>query len=133
MYAGKTTSFDDSILLVEGGVLREKMLLEYKTAKSSEDTAIDGNVHERLSFQVMQYLEAATRYTKCSLVVIANGAFACYPNKYHVNFNIQADRLANFAWFSMQYLCTKETYLRFADGLLEWLKRGKPIAPGPVP
>jgi hypothetical protein len=124
MYSGLTTGFDDSILMVEGGVLREKMLLEYKTGKSSKGRSIDGNAHERLSFQVMQYLEAATRYTKCSLVVMANGAFTRYRNKYHVNFNIQADRLQNFAWFSMQYLCTRERYLRFADDLLGWVTRG---------
>jgi len=124
MYSRLTTDFDDGILLVEGDVLREKILLEYKTAKSTEGTALDGNVHERLSFQIMQYLEAATRYTKCSLVVMANGAFIRYRNKYHVNFKVQAERLRSFAWFSMQYLCTREGYVGFADDLLTWLGRG---------
>ncbi len=131
MYSGLTTAFDDTILMVEDGVLCEKMLLEYKTCKSSKGNCVDGNAHERLSFQIMQYLEAATRYMKCSLVVMANGAFTRYRNKYHVNFNIQADRLQNFAWFSMQYLCTQDKYLRFADELTGWLARGNASDGGP--
>jgi len=95
IYSGLTTKFDDTVVLEDGGVLREKLLLEYKTAKSSRQRQIDGNAHERLSFQIMQHLEVATRYTKCSLVVLANGAFIRYRNKYHVNFHVQADRLAN--------------------------------------
>ena len=117
------------MLLIEGGVLREKILLEYKTAKSTRGTSIDGNAHERLSFQIMQYLEAATRYTRCSLTVLANGAFVRYRNKYHVNFHVQADRLSNFAWFSMDYACTAAGYDRFVSGLLAWLTDGTPRDP----
>lgn len=119
-----STSFDDTVVMVEAGVLREKLLLEYKTAKSSKGRQIDGNAHERLSFQVMQYLEAATRYTKCSFVVIANGAFIRYKNKYHVNFRVQADRLRNFAWFSMEHVCSAREYERLLGGLLVWLLEG---------
>lgn len=64
MYSGLTTEFDDTLVLIEDGILREKILLEYKTAKSSRGRQIDGNAHERLSFQMMQYLEAATRFTR---------------------------------------------------------------------
>lgn len=124
MYHGLTTKFDDTVVLVDGGILREKILLEYKTAKSTKGRQIDGNAHERLSFQIMQYLEVATRYTHCSLVVLANGAFARYRNKYHVNFHVQADRLRNFAWFSMTHACTATEYARFFDGLLTWLFDG---------
>jgi hypothetical protein len=124
IYSGLSTKFDDTVVLVQGGVLREKILLEYKTAKSSRRRTIDGNAHERLSFQIMQYLEVATRYTKCSLVVFANGAFVRYRNKYHVNFHIQAERLANFAWFSMEYACASDEYQRFLSGLLTWLFDG---------
>jgi hypothetical protein len=100
--------------------------MEYKTAKSSGGRQIDGNAHERLSFQIMQYLEVATRYSKCTLTVLANGAFIRYRNKYHVNFHIQADRLANFAWFSMEHACSITEYSRFLEGLLGWLFEGTP-------
>jgi len=55
---------------------------------------------------------------------MANRAFVRCRNKYHVNFNIQADRLASFSWFSMRYLCTSEKYVALADGLLAWLAEG---------
>jgi len=125
IYSGMTTKFDDTVVLEEGGILREKILMEYKTAKSSGGRQIDGNAHERLSFQIMQYLEVATRYTRCSLTVMANGAFIRYRNKYHVNFHVQADRLKNFAWFSMEYACTTTEYTRFLTGLLSWLFEGR--------
>ena len=125
IYNGLKTKFDDTVVLVDDGVLHEKILLEYKTAKSSARRQIDGNAHERLSFQIMQYLEVATRYTKCSLMVIANGAFIRYRNKYHVNFHVQADRLANFSWFSMEHACTTKEYVWFLKGLLAWLFEGK--------
>lgn len=126
IYHGLTTKFDDTVVLVEGGVLREKIMLEYKTAKSTGRRQIDGNAHERLSFQIMQYLEVATRYTRCSLMVIANGAFVRYRNKYHVNFHIQADRLMNFSWFAMGHACAEAEYVRFLTGLLAWLFQGTP-------
>lgn len=130
IYQGLKTKFDDTVVLVDGGVLREKIMLEYKTAKSSAGRQIDGNAHERLSFQIMQYLEVATRYTKCSLMVMTNGAFVRYRNKYHVNFHIQADRLANFGWFSMEHACTVTEYTRFLNGLLRWLFDGTPRVTG---
>lgn len=130
IYSGLTTKFDDTLVLEEGGVLREKIVMEYKTAKSSRQRQIDGNAHERLSFQIMQYLEVATRYTKCSFTVLANGAFARYRNKYHVSFHVQADRLANFAWFSMEHACTASEYSRFLAGLLSWLFDGTPREQG---
>jgi hypothetical protein len=74
----------------------------------------------------MQYLEVATRYTKCSFMVMANGAFIRYRNKYHVNFHVQADRLSNFAWFSMEHACTATEYTRFLSGMLSWLFEGTP-------
>jgi hypothetical protein len=126
IYAGLTTTFDETVVLVENGVLREKLLLEYKTAKSTSGRQLDGNAHERLSFQIMQYLEVATRYTRCSLAVIANGAFAKYRSKYHVSFHVQADRLANFAWFRMDHMSTAVEYERFMHGLTNWLFTGTP-------
>jgi hypothetical protein len=124
IYEGLSTKFDDTVVLEDAGVLKEKVLMEYKTAKSSRGRQIDGNAHERLSFQIMQYLEVATRYTKCSLHVMANGAFVRYRNKYHTNFHVQADRLKNFAWFDMSYSCTAAEHSKFLTGLTNWLFDG---------
>jgi hypothetical protein len=126
MFEGLGTRFDGTIVLVEGDTLREKVLLECKCAKSSTGRQIDGNAHERLSFQIMQYLEVATRYTRCSFLVITNGAYVRYRNKYHVNFHVQADRLANFAWFSMEHLSEASRYLAWADEVNRWLVHGTP-------
>ncbi len=125
MYGKRSTRFDDAIVLEDDGVLKEKILLEYKTAKSTSKRAIDGNAHERLSFQVLQYLEIATRYTCCTMAVLANAAFVKYLNKYHVSFHVQADRLANFKWFTMQHACTALEYAGFVNGLFDWLLTGR--------
>jgi len=124
IYSGLSTAFDDTIVLVSAGVLHEKILLEYKSAKSSGKRQIDGNAHERLSFQVMQYLEVATRYPRCTLEVVANGAFVRYRNKYHVNFHVQAERLMAFAWFGIQHRCTARETIALANGLATWLLDG---------
>lgn len=124
MYSGLSTKFDDTIVLEEANMLKEKLLLEYKTAKSSAKRQLDGNAHERLTFQMMQYLEVATRYSHCSLTILANGAFAKYRNKYHPNFHVQAERLQNFAWFTMDHACTARQFCDLAQGLLCWLIDG---------
>lgn len=125
MYKALKTTFGGTVLLTENGALIEKILILYKTAKSTKDEKIDGNAHERLSFQIMQYLEAAKRYPRCSLVVIANGAYVKYENKYHVNFHVQADRLnKHFSWFKMEFACTSAEYERFLESLLAWLFDG---------
>ncbi len=124
MFRGMTTNFDDTVVLEESGVLVEKLLFEYKTAKSSRGTAIDGNAHERLSFQILQYLEVATQFPSCRLEVVANGAFRNYRNKYHLGFNQQADRLSSFRWFDMSYRCEAKQYESLAIGLVDWLIRG---------
>lgn len=134
MYARMTTCFDDTIVLDDGGVLHDKVLLEYKSAKSSLKKCVDGNAHERLSYQVMEYLEIAVRHRPCSLLVVANGAFARYRNKYHLGFRVQADRLASrFPEFSMQHACTAPEYEARASSLALWLRSGAPeraMAPG---
>ncbi len=33
MFSGLTTKFDDTVVLIENGTLKEKILLEYKSAK----------------------------------------------------------------------------------------------------
>ena len=110
MYSELTTNFDDVIVLEESGILREKIFLEYQTAKSSTDQRIDGNVHERLSFKMMQYLEVATRYPKCSMYVFTNGAFTKYKNKYHVSFHVQIERLSAYSWFDMVHMSEVAEY-----------------------
>ena len=122
MYSRLQTRFDGTVLMEQDGVLTEKLLLEYKTAKSSRGMQIDGNAHERLSFQIMQYLEVATRYPKCSLYVLTNGAYIRYRNKYHVNFKVQADRLSAFSWFSMNFLSHREEYRILVSRLISWLE-----------
>jgi len=124
MYCGLKTGFDDTIILCDGGVLVKKILLEYKSAKASGGKHIDGNAHERLSYQIMQYLEVATRFTKCSFAVVGNGAFIRYKNKYHATFNVQLDRLSCFSWFCMRYMCCSGEYISFARELVEWLSGG---------
>jgi hypothetical protein len=124
MFSSLKTKFDDTIVLEDTDTLFEKVLLEYKTAKSSKGRQIDGNAHERLSFQVMQYLEVATRFPSCSLVVMANGAFARYRNKYHVNFHVQAQRLTAFRWFQMEHLCLASEYARLTARIESWLLHG---------
>lgn len=121
MYNGIETEFDDTLVMEDRGVLHEKVLLEYKSAKSSKGKQIDGNAHERLSFQMMQYLEIATRYTRCSFIVFTNGDYARYRNKYHVNFHMQSDRLRNFAWFNMTHVCTPSEIDSVHVRLRTWL------------
>ncbi len=48
MFSRMKTKFDDTIVFEKDDVLCEKLLLEYKTAKSSAGRQIDGNAHERL-------------------------------------------------------------------------------------
>jgi hypothetical protein len=121
IYENLKTGFDGAIIFVRANTLERKMLLEYKTAKSSLGGQIDGNAHERLSFEIMQFLEVATRYPSASLRVLANGAFVRYRNKYHVNFKIQAQRLRCFGWFDMKFMCTALEFLALAEECESWL------------
>ncbi len=116
MYAGRTTNFDWSVALSDRGVLVEKMLFEYKSAKSSLGDSIDGNAHERLAFQTLQYLEIASRLPACSLNIVMSSAFAKHRNKYHPSFNQQSIRLGDaFRWFSMRiFSCHSEYAALFA-------------------
>jgi len=122
IYTGSSTKFDGTLVLVNRGVMERKVLLEYKTAKSSRGSRIDGNAHERLTFQVMQYLEIATLYPRCSMTVLSNGALVRYKNKYHTNFHVQADRLKCFAWFSMNHMSTQHEFGNYLRELLNWIE-----------
>lgn len=110
LFRGKKTKFDWAMALSLNGVLVEKMLFEYKSAKSSGGETVDGNAHERLAFQALQYLEVASQMTSCSLNVVMSSAFAKYRNKYHPSFNQQSIRLGDaFRWFKMRlFMCHSE-------------------------
>ena len=128
MYAGRKTSFDFTLACADNKTLSEKILFEYKSGKSSSGVSLDGNAHERLSFQMLQYLEIAGHGYPVSFNVFTSSAFSKYKNKYHVSFNQQSERLGNvFQYFQMR-ICTNETeYLRFFSMLFAWLYQAQPL------
>lgn len=128
LYAGKTTNFDFTIALARNGVLTEKMLFEYKYAKSSGESSVDGNAHERLSFQVLEYLEIAPRYTNCSLNVVTSDAFVQYRNKYHPSFHQQSIRLGDaFRAFTMRLASCRSEYVALFRMLSRFLLTGQEL------
>jgi hypothetical protein len=125
LFAGRTTNFDYSGALVTEQSLREKLLFEYKYAKSSKGDSIDGNAHERLGFQVLQYVEIALRYPSCSLNVIAAQAFSEYRNKYHPAFNQQAIRLnETFQQVQFRFAACRSDYISLFDCFAYFLLDG---------
>jgi hypothetical protein len=125
LFRGKKTEFDFSGALVVEGALREKLLFEYKYAKSSGGASVDGNAHERLAFQVLQYVEIALRYPSCSLNVIAAQAFAEYRNKYHPAFNQQAIRLnETFQQVQFRFAACRSEYIALFDCFARFLLDG---------
>ncbi len=120
-YENKVTEFDDTIIKLQGETLVEKILLEYKTSKSSKGKSIDGNAHERLSFQMLQYAEIAPMYNSCSLMVFSNGAFGQYENKYHMFFRLQMERLKVLSGFRATFNSSIGEYVSRAQELLDWL------------
>lgn len=128
MFEGKTTTFDFVAACVDNGILQEKLLFEYKSAKSSKGVSVDGNAHERLSFQTLQYLEVAAMNAKTSFNVIASSAFSRYKNKYHVCFNQHSVRLGDaFPYFTMRFIANRSEYRCFFTMLAGWLVCGKPL------
>lgn len=125
MFAKRTTNLDFSGALVAEGVLKEKLLFEYKYAKSTNDDSIDGNAHERLGFQVLQYVEIALRYPSCSLNVIAAQAFSEHRNKYHPAFNQQAIRLNEmFRQVQLRFAACRSEYIALFDCFAYFLFHG---------
>jgi len=130
IYEGKSTNFDFTIALAQSGVLVEKMLFEYKYAKSSKEQTVDGNAHERLSFQILQYLEIASRYTYCSMNVVSSNSFVKYKNKYHPSFHQQAIRLGDaFRAFTLRMASCHSEYIRMFTSLSEFLLVGTRLPP----
>jgi hypothetical protein len=126
LFEGRSTNFDFSGALVVEGTLKEKLLFEYKYAKSSNGDSVDGNVHERLAFQALQYVEIALRYPSCSLNVIAGQAFAEYRNKYHPAFNQQAARInETFQQAQMRFAACRSDYIALFDCLAAFLLDGR--------
>jgi hypothetical protein len=126
LFAGMTTSFDFSGTLVVNGSLKEKMLFEYKYGKSSQNDRIDGNAHERLGFQILQYLEIAQRFPSCSLNVIAAQAFSEHRNKYHPGFNQQAARLNEmFQQVQFRFAACRSEYIALFDCFANFLLEGR--------
>lgn len=125
MYDGFKTCFDFNVVLAQNGELVDKMLFEYKSAKSSDGDRMDGNAHERLGFQVLQYLEIANHLGNTSLNVIASSAYARYRNKYHVAFNQQAVRLGNtYATFVMRFASCPSEYAALFRIVTDFLLKG---------
>jgi hypothetical protein len=125
LFAGRTTNFDFGGALAERGQLKEKLLFEYKYAKSTGGSGIDGNAHERLSFQILQYVEIALQYPACSLNVIAAQAFSEYKNKYHPSFNQQATRLNSvFQQVHFRYAACRSEYVALFTAFAQYLTDG---------
>lgn len=125
MFQGFNTCFDFNVVLALNGQLMDKMLFEYKSAKSSAGDRLDGNAHERLGFQVLQYLEIANHLGNTSLNVVASSAFARYRNKYHVAFNQQAVRLGNtYATFVMRFASCPTEYAALMSIVAGFLLHG---------
>lgn len=126
MFGGAKTAFDFNVVCERSGVFLDKMLFEYKAGKSTNGARLDGNVHERLGYQSLQYLEVALRHPNTSFNVIASSAFARYRNKYHVTFNQQAERLGEtYSFFRMRFVACESEYLRFFAMLTRFVRDGE--------
>lgn len=123
IHKGLSIEFDGTILFIESGELRCKVLLECKSAKSSNKNQIDGNAHERFAYQNLEYLELAALYPRTQLLLLTNDAFVRYRNKYHTGFGVHGIRLANaFAWYDFDMVSTTSQYIRLFERWHEWLE-----------
>jgi hypothetical protein len=126
----KITKFDGAILKLvspplsglEKACLDKKILVEIKSAKIKSDGSIDGNVHERFSFQNMEYLEIASLYPKTQLLLLTNDVFLRSRNKYYTAFGVHAIRLMNaFCFYEFDMVSTSEQYVRLFKKWEKWL------------
>ncbi len=123
IHKGLSIEFDGTVLFIEDDVLRLKVLLECKSAKSSNKVQIDGNAHERFAYQNLEYLELAALYPRTQLLLLTNDAFVRYRNKYHTGFGVHGIRLANaFAWYDFDMVSTSSQYIRLFERWLAWLE-----------
>lgn len=115
--------FDGTILFIGSDELRCKVLLECKSAKSSNKIQIDGNAHERFSYQNLEYLELAALYPRTQLLLLTNDAFVHYRNKHHTGFGVHGIGLSNaFAWYDFDMVSTASQYVRLFERWHAWLE-----------
>ncbi len=123
LYDNMSTKFDGVVVMLENGVLKEKMLVEIKSLKSSNRDRIDGNAHERFSYQNLDYLQIAALYPRTSLLLLTNDAILRYRNKYHAGFGIHALRLSYaFCWYKFEMVSSAEQYVRLFGSWKQWLE-----------
>jgi hypothetical protein len=122
IYRGLKTNFDGVILFVEGDELFSKNLVEIKSAKSSNRERIDGNAHERFSYQNLDYVEISAIYPRIELLLLTNDAYVRYRNKYHTGFAVHALRLSRaFSWYKFSMVSSAGQYFRLFEGWIDWL------------
>ncbi|MEN3039967.1 MAG: hypothetical protein ABDH66_00295 [Bacteroidia bacterium] len=138
-YRGKKTRFDGVIAFCEieqgcvcGEGVREahftitslhrRYLIEIKAAKSSKQDTIDGNAHERLSFQNLEYLNICLRDPHTDMLVLTNDAFLRYRNKYHAAFGVHAYLLSmQFPTYKFRMVSAATQYLALFMEWYHWL------------
>jgi len=122
IYRGLKTEFDGVILFVEGDQLLSKNLVEIKSAKSSRGQRIDGNAHERFSYQNLDYVEISAIHSRTELLLLTNDAYVRYRNKYHTGFAVHALRLGQvFSWYKFSMVSSAGQYFRLFEGWIDWL------------
>lgn len=123
IYKGLEVKFDGAIAFVESNELKLKIFIEAKSAKSSNGNRIDGNAHERFSYQNLEYLELAVLYPSTQLLLLTNDAFVKYKNKYHTGFGVHAVRLSNaFGFYNFDMVSTKSQYVRLFNSWKSWIE-----------
>jgi len=106
----------------EGDELFSRNLVEIKSAKSSNGERIDGNAHERFSYQNLDYIEISAIYPRTELLLLTNDAYVRYRNKYHTGFAVHALRLSQaFSWYKFSMVSSAGQYFRLFEGWIDWL------------
>jgi len=139
LYHGTNMKFDGILMFVEGidssdhiGVdkIRSIAILEIKSAKSSNGRSIDGNAHERFSFQMLQYLILSEYVNKnphlpnVSLLLMTNSSFLRYNNKYHAAFGIHSLLLSTCSsHFRFRMISDEGQYASFFTLMHKWIQK----------
>ncbi len=122
--------FKGVIGLIEEGCPPVRILTEYVTGKSSEGEKMDGNAHERLSYKVLQYLDAMHNgdpQEGCELFVFGNGAFTKYTNRFYPATQRHLELLAGaFSGFRVVWAVEVEDFLGLALRIVDWLGEPSP-------
>ena len=139
LYHGTKMKFDGILMFVEGidgydhiGVdkIRSIAILEIKSAKSSNGRSIDGNAHERFSFQMLQYLILSEYVNKnphlpnVSLLLMTNSSFLRYNNKYHAAFGTHGLLLSTCSsHFRFRMISDEVQYASFFTLMHKWIQK----------